>query len=153
MGNTYSQVHLQFIFAVKYRAALVAPAWQTDLYKYITGIAQNHNHKVLAINGMPDHIHLLIGMRTTQSIADLMQDVKGSSAKWVNENKLSRQKFEWQEGYGVFSYSASHIPAVVEYILNQQEHHKKRTFTEEYIEFLKKFNIEYDERYILKEPV
>ncbi len=153
MANTYSQVHLQFVFAAKYRAALIAAQWQHDLYKYITGIVQNNNHKMLAINGMPDHIHLLVGMRPTQSMADLMQDIKGSSSKWINDNKLSESKFEWQEGYGVFSYSASHIPAVIAYIQNQQEHHKKKTFTQEYVVFLKKFNIEYDERYILKEPV
>ena len=153
MANTYTQIHLQFIFAVKYRDGIIHASWENELYKYITGIVQNYKHKMLSINGMPDHLHLLIGMRPTQSVSDLMQDVKGSSSKWINENHLVKGKFEWQEGYGAFSYSASHIPSVITYIENQKEHHRKKSFTEEYVEFLQKFDVEYDERYILKEPV
>ncbi len=153
MANTYTQIHLQFIFAVKYRETVIHSTWKDDLYKYITGIVQNHKHKMLSINGMPDHVHILIGMRPTQSVSDLMQDIKGSSSKWINENHFLKRKFEWQEGYGAFSYSVSHVPAVITYIKNQKEHHRKKSFTEEYVEFLQKFNVEYDERYILKEPV
>ena len=153
MGNTYTKIHIQFVFAVQHRTGLIQSEWKDDLYKYITSIVQNQNHKLLAINGMPDHIHLLVGLRPAQSISDLMQDVKGSSSKWINDNKFTKSKFEWQEGYGAFSYGASQVPDVIAYIRNQEEHHRKRTFTEEYKEFLEKFGIEYDERYILKEPV
>lgn len=152
MANTYTQIHLQFIFAVKYREGLINSIWKDPLYKYITGIVQNHKHKLLSINGMPDHVHLLIGMRPTQSVSELMQQVKGDSSIWINEKKYVRGKFEWQEGYGAFSYGKSQVPNVISYIQNQEEHHKKKTFIEEYIEFLKKFEIEYDERYILKMP-
>ena len=152
MANTYTQIHLQFIFAVKYREGLINSAWKDQLYKYITGIVQNHKHKLLSINGMPDHVHLLIGMRPTQSVSELMQQVKGDSSKWINEKKYVKGKFEWQEGYGAFSYGKSQVPNVISYIQNQEEHHRKKTFVEEYIEFLKKFEIEYDERYILKMP-
>lgn len=152
MANTYTQIHLQFIFAPKYRAALIRPEWETYLYKYITGIVQTNKHKMIAINGMPDHIHLLIGFRTTQSIADLMQDVKGGSSKWINDNKHCKSRFEWQSGYGAFSYSKSQLPDVIRYIENQKEHHSKRTFLEEYKLFLEKFEVEYDEKYIFHEP-
>ncbi len=152
MANTYTQIHLQFIFAVKYRDGLIQPTWENELYKYITGIVQNHEHKMLAINGMPDHIHLLVGLRPTQSISELMQDVKGNSSKWINENKLVRSKFEWQQGYGAFSYGITQVPKVIAYIQNQKTHHGKKTFLEEYQEFLKIFHVEYDERYIFKMP-
>ena len=152
MANTFTQFHLQFVFAVKYRDAIIHASWKDELYKYITGIVQNHKHKMLAINGMPDHIHLLIGMRPTQSVSDLMQDVKGDSSRWINEKGFVKRKFEWQEGYGGFSYGASQVPAVIRYIQNQEQHHKKKKFTEEYIDFLEKFNVEYDKRYIFQMP-
>jgi len=113
---------------------------------------QNHKHKMLSINGMPDHVHFLIGFHTTQSVADLMQDVKADSSQWINENKLTTSRFEWQSGYGVFSYSKSQVPAVINYIQNQKQHHYKKTFLEEYKLFLDKFKVEYDERYIFKLP-
>jgi len=153
MGNTYTQIHLQFVFAVKYRDGLIHASFKEELYKYISGIIQNHNHKMLAINGMPDHIHILIGMRPTQSISDLLQDIKGSSSKWINEKKFLRVKFEWQEGYGAFSYSKSQVNGVIKYIQNQETHHKTKTFREEYINFLEAFEIEYDERYIFKDTI
>jgi len=153
MGNTYTQIHLQFVFAVKYRDGLIHASFKEELYKYISGIIQNHNHKLLAINGMPDHIHILIGMRPTQSISDLLQDIKGSSSKWINEKKFLRVKFEWQEGYGAFSYSKSQVNEVIKYIQNQETHHKTKTFREEYINFLEAFEIEYDERYIFKDTI
>ncbi len=151
MANTYTQIHIQFVFAVRFRNSTIQNSWKDELYKYITGIVQNHNHKMLSINGVTDHLHILIGMRPTQSISDLMQDVKGSSSKWINEKRFSRTRFEWQDGYGAFSYGKSQIKDVIAYIENQEKHHKKTTFKEEYLEFLKKFEIDFDERYIFKE--
>ena len=153
MPNTYTQIHIQFVFAVKYRNGLINSSFKGELYQYISGILKPHNHKLLAINGMPDHIHIFIGMRPTQSISDLMQDVKGSSSKWINEKKFLNRKFEWQEGYGAFSYSKSHVDSVINYIKNQEEHHKKESFREEYLKFLKAFEIEYDERYIFRDLI
>ena len=150
MANTYTQIHIQFVFAVKYRQAVIDDSWKVELYKYITGIVQNHNHKIIIINGMPEHLHLLVGVRPTQSISDLIRDVKANSSKWINEQNFCKQKFEWQDGYGAFSYSSSQIPKVINYINNQEEHHKKHSFIEEYLEFLKIFKIDYDERYVFK---
>jgi putative transposase len=153
MANTYTQIHLQFVFAVKYRAAVIDKSWKDELYKYITGIVQNNKHKMLCINGVADHIHIFIGMKPTQSISDLLQDIKGSSSKWINEKGFIKGKFEWQEGYGAFSYSMSHIQNVIRYIENQEEHHRKKSFLEEYIAFLDEFEIEYNERFIFHEPI
>jgi len=152
MANTYTQIHLQFVFAPKFRASVIQGEWEQKLYKYITGIVQNNCHKMLCVNGMPDHVHLLVGFRTTQSIADFMQDVKASSSKWVNENHLTKSRFEWQSGYGAFSYSKSQVPNVRTYIENQKEHHQKVTFQQEYKSFLEEFQVDYDELYIFKEP-
>lgn len=151
MANTYTQIHIQFVFAVKYREGLIHASWKDELYKYIAGVIKAHDHKVLGINGMPDHIHILIGMRPTQSISDLMQDIKGSSSKWINQKQFLAHKFEWQEGYGAFSYSKSHVNEVIEYIKNQESRHKTKSFNEEYLDFLKAFNVDYDERYIFKD--
>jgi putative transposase len=151
MANTYTQVHLHLIFAVQNRRSLINEGWKTRLYEYITGIVQENTHKMLIINGMPDHLHLAIGMRPIQSISDLMQDIKGSSSAWINKNKLIKGKFEWQEGYGAFSYNKSLLPKLIDYIKNQEEHHKKKSFIQEYKEFLDLFEVEYDERYIFKE--
>ena len=153
MANTYTQIHIHFVFAVKFRHGIIQSKWKEDLYKYIAGIIQNNNHKLLAINGMPDHIHILIGLRPAQSISDLMKEVKQSSSKWINQNNLTNGHFEWQEGYGAFSYSKSQINQVVSYIQNQELHHKKKTFKEEYLDFLVKFEIDYDEKFIFKELI
>jgi putative transposase len=153
MANTYTQIHIHFVFAVKFRHGIIQSKWKEDLYKYMTGIIQNDNHKLLAINGMPDHIHILIGLRPAQSISDLMKDVKQSSSKWINENKLTNGHFEWQEGYGAFSYSKSQIGQVVNYIQNQELQHKKKTFREEYLDFLEKFEVDYDDKFIFKELI
>lgn len=153
MANTYTQIHIHFVFAVKFRDGIIQSKWKEDLYKYMKGIIQNNNHKLLAINGMPDHIHILIGLRPAQSISDLMKEVKQSSSKWINQNKLTNGHFEWQEGYGAFSYSKSQINQVVSYIQNQELHHKKKTFKEEYLDFLVKFEIDYDEKFIFKELI
>lgn len=112
MPNTYTQIHIHFVFAVKYRDSVIQASWKDELYQYITGIVRNNKHKLLSINGMPDHVHILIGLRPSQSISDLLQDIKGSSSKWINEKKFIKTKFEWQEGYGAFSYSKSQIKAV-----------------------------------------
>ncbi len=150
MANTYTQIHIQAVFAVQNRQSLINPKWKNELYKYITGIIQNYGHKVLQINGMPDHIHLFFGMRPTQSLSDLMKQVKQDSSKWINTNGLVTGKFSWQEGYGAFSYSKSHVPNVIKYIANQEEHHKTKNFGDEYLELLIESGIDYDERYILK---
>ncbi len=152
MANTYTQIHLQIVFAVKYRQALIQPEWKIRLHQYITGIVRNHDHKLLAINTMPDHLHMLIGFRPHQSLADLMSKVKGESSEWINLENLTKSRFRWQEGYGAFSYTKSLVPVVINYILNQEEHHRKKTFLEEYTEFLNEFEVDYDDRYIFKLP-
>ncbi len=134
----------------KKRTGLIQKEWKDELYKYITGIIQKQDHKLLAINGMPDHLHVFFGMRPIQSLSDLMQDIKGSSSKWINEKKFIKDKFEWQEGYGAFSYSKSQTSRVIAYVQNQEVHHQKITFLEEYIKFFKKYEVDYDERYIFK---
>jgi putative transposase len=151
MANTYTQLHIQFIFAVKYRAAMISNDWKDELHKYITGIFQENNHKMLQLNSMPDHIHIFIGMRPTQSISLLVQNVKTESSKWIKGKKFCKVPFSWQEGYGAFSYSRSHVPDVIRYIQNQEAHHKKEKFLDEYRQLLKSFEIEYEEQYIFKE--
>ncbi|MDQ6609128.1 MAG: IS200/IS605 family transposase [Bacteroidota bacterium] len=150
MPNTYTQLYIQFVFAVKHRQALIQPAWKTDLYKYITGIVQGKKSKLLAINGMSDHIHIFIGYNPIISIPDLVKDIKLASNNWVNEAKLTKQRFGWQEGYGAFSYSRSLVHDVSTYIEKQEIHHKKKTFGEEYVAFLKAFEVAYDEKYLFE---
>ncbi|WP_009036503.1 IS200/IS605 family transposase [Indibacter alkaliphilus] len=150
MANTFTQIHIQVIFAVKFRTALIGHEWEDDLYRYITGIIQNRNHKMLAINGMPDHIHVFFGMRPDQSLSELMQEIKIGSMNWINNSRYCKSKFYWQNGYSAFSYSKSHLGVVTKYIQNQKEHHRKKTFLEEYQMILEKFKIPYDERYIFK---
>jgi REP element-mobilizing transposase RayT len=140
------------VFAVKYRAALLNNNWDERLRLYITATTQNNGHKMLAINNMSDHLHMLIGLSPAQSISDLLRLVKGDSSEWINKEKLTPYKFQWQEGYGAFSHSKSQIDKVVKYILNQQEHHKKTTFLDEYRQMLTSFDIAFDERYIFKLP-
>jgi REP element-mobilizing transposase RayT len=152
MANTYTQLHIQLVFAVKYRVALIQKEYKERLHQYITGIIQQNEHKLLQINSMSDHIHIFFGMRPHQSISSLVQNVKSESSKWINENKFCRSAFAWQEGFGAFSYSKTHVPDVIHYIQNQEAHHKKETFLNEYKKMLKAFEVEYDERYIFKEP-
>ncbi|HEY4197027.1 MAG TPA: IS200/IS605 family transposase [Mucilaginibacter sp.] len=148
MSNTYTQLYIHFVFAVKYREAVIQEEWENRLQKYITGVVQNNGHKLLAINTMPDHLHLFIGLNPKQSISELMKLVKGDSSEFVNKEAFTKRKFYWQEGYGAFSNSRSQIDSVVKYILNQKEHHAKQTFREEYLEMLKRYKIDYDEKYI-----
>lgn len=148
MANTYTQIHIQAVFSVQNRISLIQDSWKDELYKYITGIIKNNGHKPLSINGMPDHIHVLFGLRPAQSLSELLQDIKGSSSKWINNKKLVKGRFSWQEGYGAFSYKRSDLPVVINYINNQDSHHRKTTFREEYIELLKEFEIDYKDNYI-----
>jgi putative transposase len=150
MANTYTQIHIQAVFSVHDRNCIIRKLWKDELYKYMSGIIKHQGHKVLAINGMPDHIHVFFGMRPTQSLSDLMQDIKGDSSLWINKKEFVRGRFSWQEGYGVFSYSKSNVNDVIDYIKNQEIHHRKRTFIEEYHDFLKKFEVDFDEQYIFK---
>ena len=151
MSNTYTQIHIQFVFAVRNRRALIHESWENELQKYITGIVQDNNHKMLQINNMPDHLHCLVGLRPNQSCSDLMKLVKSGSSSWINNNNLSKMPFSWQDGYGAFSYSKKDIENVIRYIQNQKIHHRKERFLDEYRRFLKEFEVEYDERYIFRE--
>jgi REP element-mobilizing transposase RayT len=148
MPGTYSQIYIQVVFAVKGRNSLIHNSWEERLYQYITGIVQNKDQKMLAINGMPDHLHLFIGMKPSCCLSDLVREVKKSSNEFINENKFCKTKFGWQEGFGAFSYGHSQIDTVCAYVLNQKVHHKKRTFKEEFLGFLKKFNVPYEEQYL-----
>ena len=150
---TYSQIHLQIIFAVKFRDALIQNNFKEELYKYITGIIQNNKHKLITINGVGDHIHILIGFRTHQSVSDLVNIVKSNSSKFINEKKFLPIRFEWQRGYGVFSYGKSQLDNVIDYIRNQEMHHHKKSFREEYLDFLKKFGVDYNEEYIFNDLI
>ena len=151
MANTYTQLHIHLVFAVKYRAALIQKEWKDRLHQYMTGIFQNNEHKMLQINSLPDHIHIFIGMRPHQAISALVQNVKTESSKWIKENKFCKSAFAWQEGFGAFSYSKTHVQDIIRYIQNQEAHHKKETFLDEYKKLLKAFEVEYDDRYIFKE--
>lgn len=150
MANTYTQIHIQAIVAVKFRAAVMMPQWKERLHQYITGIVQNNTHKMLSINSMPDHLHLFFGFRPIQSLSDLMRLVQGESSEWINKQGFTSSVFRWQEGYGAFSYARSQVKAVAQYVEDQEIHHHKKTFIEEYKEFLRKFEVEYDEQYIFK---
>lgn len=130
---------------------MLDPAWDKRLRLYIAAIVQNNAHTMIAINNMPDHIHILIGLNPAQSISNIMQMVKGDSSEWINKEKLTEQKFNWQNGYGAFSYSRSQIDRVAKYIAHQQEHHRKQEFLEEYRQMLKTFAIDYDDRYIFQQ--
>ena len=150
MAGTFSQIYIQIVFAVEHRESLISPEWEEELYKYITGIIQNKGQKMIAINGMPDHIHIFIGMKPSCCLSDLVREIKKSSNDFIKEKKFSKYKFNWQEGYGAFSYSHSAIDNVAKYVMNQKEHHKKQTFKEEYMDFLNKFQIDYKDEYLFK---
>jgi putative transposase len=150
MANTYTQLYIQFVFSVKGRKNLVRENFRDELEKLICGIVTNHKCKTYAIYCNPDHTHLFAGMNPAISPAKLMEQVKSGSSKWLNEKKFIPGKFNWQDGYGAFSYSRSHIDKVVKYILNQPAHHQKITFRDEYLTFLKKFEIEYNEKYLFE---
>ena len=148
MPGTFSQIYIQIVFAVKGRENLISKSNQDELNKYIAGIIKGKEQKPIIINGMPDHIHSFIGLRPVMAISDLVRDIKNNSSNFINDKKWVKGKFSWQEGYGAFSYSHSDIENVYKYILNQEEHHKKKTFREEYVDLLKKFEVEYNEKYL-----
>lgn len=151
MANTYHQIYLQFVFAVKYRNAVLDKEWRTKLFGVIGNLINEANCKTIIVNGVEDHVHCLVGLKPVVSVSELMKTVKAKSSKYINDSRLTADRFEWQEGYGVFSYGRSQLGAVYKYIQNQEAHHNKQTFKDEYIEFLKEFKIEYDENYIFKE--
>lgn len=148
MADTFSQIYIQTVFAVQNRNALILPAWEEELYKYITGIVRNKGQKMLSINGSSNHIHFLIGMKPTCCLSDLVREIKKSSDAFISDKNFTTFKFQWQEGFGSFSYSHSQLSDVIHYIENQKEHHKKRTFKEEYLAFLKAFEIEFKDEYL-----
>ena len=148
MANTYSQIYIQIVFTVKGRQNLIPKQKRDELHKYITGIVSNRDQKLLSIFAMPDHIHLLVGLKPNISISDLVRDIKAGSSKFISDNNWMNSKFSWQEGFGAFSYSKSQIGNVINYILSQEEHHKKKSFKEEYLNILEKFEIEYNQKYL-----
>ncbi|MEO8087931.1 MAG: IS200/IS605 family transposase [Bacteroidota bacterium] len=152
MANTYTQLYIQIVFAVSRRECLIPKQHRDELHKYITGIVQkvHRDQKMLSVFCMPDHAHLLIGLRPSISISDLVRDIKAGSSQFINDNNWVKKKFKWQEGFGAFSYSGNSIDSVIKYILNQERHHEKKKFREEYLEILKEFEVEYDEKYLFK---
>jgi REP element-mobilizing transposase RayT len=150
MGDTYIQLYIQLVFAVRGRKSFIQNQWEEELYKYFTAVVQNDKHKMLAINGMPDHIHLFVGLNPAIAISNLVQDVKRASNNWINDKGFINAKFWWQDGYGAFSYGKSQVDRVCKYVLNQKEHHKKQTFKSEYISLLQLFGIEFKDEYLFE---
>lgn len=146
--NTYTQIYLQYVFAVKYREALIQPKYQEEVFPFISGLVDSMGHKSYAVNGMPDHVHIFMSFNPKDSPSDTIKEIKRATTNFINDKKWFSAKFQWQEGYGCFSYSKSQIDNVVKYIMNQREHHQKNSFREEYLNFLKKFDVEYDEKYL-----
>ncbi|MFZ4546223.1 MAG: IS200/IS605 family transposase [Bacteroidales bacterium] len=153
MANTYHQVYIQAVFAVKYRNAVIDKSWRPTLLGVVGNLINETGCKTIIVNGVEDHIHCFVGLKPVVSISELMKTVKAKSSKYINDHKLTNSRFEWQVGYGAFSYSHSHIGNVYKYIANQEEHHKKEKFRAEYLDFLEKFEIPYDEQYIFEELI
>jgi len=151
MSNTYTQIHIQAVFAVKFRDALISSEWRQRLFEYMATIIKDQGHKPLAIGGVENHVHLFFGFRPTQSLSSLILRVKRETSEWINKEILTNFRFQWQNGYGAFSYSKSHVPGVIQYIMNQEAHHAKRPFREEYLDMLRKNEVEFDERYIFED--
>lgn len=147
MANTYTQIYLQLVFTPT-RGNIIPGKHKEELQKYTTGIIQKRKHKLLAINFMPDHVHIFIGYQPSHPLPDLLRDIKANTSKFINENKWMPGKFEWQDGYGAFSYAHSQLDDVIKYINTQEGHHKKSSFKEEYLKLLQKFNIDYDDKYL-----
>jgi REP element-mobilizing transposase RayT len=150
MSRTFSQIYIHVVFAVKGRQNLIGKSWKDELNRYISGIITSKKQKTIIVNGMPDHIHAFIGLKPSMAISDLVRDIKNNSSNFINKNRFVMGKFKWQEGYGSFFYSHSQIEQVYNYILNQEQHHHKKTFKEEYIDFLNKFQVEFDEKYLFE---
>jgi len=150
VANTFSQIYIQTVFAVEGRLSLIKSDFKEDLYKYITGIVKNQGQKLISINGMSDHVHILIGLRPAMALADLVQEIKADSTNFINKNKWVRGRFSWQEGYGAFSYGHSQLDTIIRYIQNQEKHHRRRSFEEEYLTLLRKFDIAFEDKYVFK---
>jgi putative transposase len=150
MANTYTQIYIQVVFAVEGRQSLIAPEHNDELQKYITGIVSAQKQKLIAINNMPDHLHMLLGLRPDAALSDLVRDIKANSSSFIKGKRWVQGRFSWQEGFGAFSYSRSQLGAVIRYIENQQKHHARKSFLNEYTALLDKFEVEYDPRYIFK---
>ena len=150
MANTFSQIYVHIVFAVKGKVCLIQNSWKHELYKYICGIVNGNKQKVYAINGVSDHIHILLSIKPDVAISELVRDIKACSSKWVNEKEFLREKFQWQIGFGAFSYSQSQLDTIIAYIDNQEKHHTKNSFKDEYLELLKQFNIDYDDKYLFE---
>jgi putative transposase len=150
MANTFSQIYLQYVFAVKGRENLLQQPWRKEVFKYISGIISAKGQKPIIVNGVADHVHVFVGLKPSMGISELVQSIKNNSSKFINDQNLVKGRFEWQEGYGVFSYAQSQVDQVYQYILNQEEHHKRRTFQEEYVDLLKKFQVAYEERFLFE---
>ncbi len=150
MANTFSQIYIQTVFAVSNRLSLIRPEIKEDVYKYITGIVRNQGQKLISINGMPDHVHILIGLKPAMALADLVREIKADSSNFINRNKWVRGKFSWQEGYGAFSYGHSQLSTIIRYIQNQEKHHSRRSFKDEYLTLLRKFDIAFDDKYVFE---
>ena len=150
MANTFSRIYIQTVFAVENRQSLIKPAFKEDLYKYITGIVRNQGQKLISINGMLDHVHILIGLKPAMALADLVREIKADSTNFINDRKLVHGRFNWQEGYGAFSYGHSQLNTIIRYIQNQEQHHKHRSFKDEYLKLLRKFDIAFDDKYVFE---
>ena len=153
MANTYHQIYIQAVFAVKYRQAVLHKDWRKEVFAVIGNLINETGCKTIIVNGVEDHVHCFLGLKPTVSISELMKTVKAKSSKYINDNRLLLNRFEWQEGYGAFSYSKSQVSSVINYIKNQEEHHKKESFRNEYLKFLNSFEVEYDEQYIFKDLI
>jgi putative transposase len=150
MANTYTQLYIHIVFSVKRRQNLINKIWKEELYKYICGIVNGKEQKVYAIGGVEDHIHILVSIKPNIALSDLVRDIKANSSKWINDKGLVKGKFQWQEGFGAFSYAQSQLDTVIKYINNQEQHHNKKTFKDEYIELLRKYDVGYDEKYLFE---
>lgn len=150
MAGTYSQLYIQVVFAVKGRQNLLCKDWRTEVFKYMCGIIRNKGHKPIIVNGVSDHVHAFVGLKPAMALSDLVRDVKNNSTNFINDHAWIKSKFCWQEGYGAFSYSHSQIETVYNYVLNQEEHHNRQTFEDEYLDFLRDFEIEHDVRYLFE---
>ena len=150
MADTYTQLYFHIVFAVQKHARMIDKSWKDDLYKYITGIISNKSQKLMIINGMPDHVHILISTKPDCNLSDLVRDIKSNSTKWINENRLIKSKFAWQNGFGAFTVSQSQLKKVIRYIENQKQHHRSKSFKEEYVDFLKAYQIDYNEQFIFE---
>jgi len=150
MANTFSQIYIQTVFAVDGRRCLIRPEFKEEIYKYITGIVRNNGQKLISINGMSDHVHILIGLKPAMALADLVRDIKADSSNFINKKKWVRGRFSWQEGYGAFSYGHSQLDTIIRYIQNQEQHHRRRSFKDEYLTWLKKFEIPFEEKYVFQ---